>query len=220
MLKFNENAAEQAIKDKRIRKGLHAIVCTDIAKYVSDKDKTLGNMALKVSYRILKDPEDSASITGPIISEFIPLPFANPDFEGHTPPDWSYRSCAFGMHNFFPEDCPLPPLYDKEAGVTLYKDEPIGADEKEACRLEAVRLAAQKIASLWDSDDFSDMRSELFFAQIEYPEGSDFPNIKERYSEAPEGWEPGEVMEVVQGGNPVKEEKPAPKKSSRRRKKA
>lgn len=230
---FTPGATKDRVKKKKLMAGQHAALLVGFDRWekanpANEMEKH--DIALRITLKKMKDPEDGGTIFGPAVNFYLKVPINNPLVPGHTGPSGDDHSRKFVdlMHAMFPEEVPAWPYYDKELKRTIFNGEELqDDDEKEDAADTALQAAIRAFAPMWGrkGEFLSDQVSKhVFFIHLGYPKKSDYAFWRMLLppDEVPEDWEietdAVEQLVAIQIEEVDEdEEKEAPKRRGRRK---
>lgn len=214
----DEDVANAAKRDK-LRKGTYRAVLEDVVRDVSKETK---HLMLVFTWGVLSDPEDAGSVVMRV-KMWQCLPFRNVQVADHVPKKFFGQSTAWTLAAILGElseaqakargevvnedgskevvklqRVPNPPNKNED-GDLMYDGEPLDGDEYMEKRKEALGKAFEVADALYnDRTDnlLNALKNTACYFDIDYEEGSDFPNVRKLRSELLPGEElvPAELM--------------------------
>ncbi len=187
-----------ASRSKRLAAGYYPLRSTGIEKQIS-KEKADGsgnNLMLKVEISPLKDAGDTNSLFNRTLREYVVLPLQNTAVADHVAPEFGvWRTRTFLRAALGTDIIPEFPVRD-DTGQWIFKGEHIPGDQVLAAKESVNTTVINKAAEYWNTEDaVNELVDCVFFGEIYYEEGSEYPSLRNLTPELPEG------ITLVEPGN-------------------
>ncbi len=201
MAKFNFNrGAIKPTSERRHAEGAFCRIITDVERWEREGND---DIVFRVESEALRDPDDiNSKVAGTKLSDFLTLPFDNPEVDGHQAPSddyaqWKYENLTDFLSAVFPNDVDHRPRRveaDDEGnliGDMIFRGNPIQKNQFKECNEEAKNTAGEAAIEIFD--DVTQMVNKVFFCRVvrstNKKNGKTYTNLKGYRAELPDWWE-------------------------------
>jgi len=154
-LKYNEKALAEAAKRPVLPfaegQDWYPFEIVGTEEKIGETEKTRGDMVIIAQCAALKDVNragEKEARLRPLMRERITVPMGNPDWTGHTAPDYAYGMTEQRLLAWYDEaELPRPPR--RENGKLIFMGEEIDKKEEDTHRQEVMRLSVDLAVDLY-----------------------------------------------------------------------
>lgn len=220
---FNDEWLAEQIATRRAATGLYAAICVSASRHYKEGSS---NLSAKLVWRYLQNPEDENSITGLPIAEWVMFPLGNPDDPNHRPPQGCGERFGDAMSGILSDEELQFPKFNRNAGVMMYKSEPIDETQVIPARLEAFKKCIEVAKKYWGKtgENLDQLVGIVKYVET-FTDKSGFIKFRSRHDECPEDWTLDDKFVVLEELPPElmppkqdSDDAPKPAKRTRRKK--
>lgn len=169
-----------AVKPK-VAQGRFCFLITDCEEYhKEDPAEDIGHK-MRLTLRMLENPEDTGSVKGMTVRANITWPFGDSNDPSWIPSSFQVEDCCGFLNAIFPDECIDVPRLVGEKGKRklIFKGEPCEREDEYLGRAEAVRSARDKAKEV--HANLAMFIGKVFYADTKH--SGDFVNLRNWSSE-------------------------------------
>ncbi len=179
---FTDDFVSRMALKSRPAEGYFCLLVSDSQLFKSDDPEKNKGTKLKLTWRMLKDPNNTESFTGKVFNTFLTLPMGDENDPSWAPSEMQVDDACGLLSAFFPEEVDDVPRFVGERGhkQLTYKGEHCDKDDETINRMEAVASAHAKAKEI--AADPSILANRVLYARVAHSKG-DFLNLRDYASE-------------------------------------
>lgn len=201
---YDKDLVLRAAAKRKLPLGWYRFLITEAKSVVSEKTN---HLMTQIICAPLKDPDDANSKTSPTVRNNIVWPFANPEVEGHEPPNTGAMLPRTLQAILGPDVIPDMPVRGKDK-VLRYRGEEIENSKEDEKRQEVITLTLDKGVEIHDAPET--LLNETFYGKVKHD--GDFAVIERMAFTLPDN---AELVDIEAELNPKPKAKEPAKKAKK-----